>query len=144
METLLERMRILLATNFAFGLKLQFFHWNVTGPNFPQYHDFFGDLYEEVQAANDTIAEQIRSIKGFAPGSLSRYLDLSLIKDQIDIIPAEQMISISVQDNEKVIEALTIANRAAEQNSELGLANFLQGRIEIHKKHGWMLRATLS
>lgn len=142
METLLERMRILLATNFAFYLKLHFFHWNVTGPNFPQYHEFFGDLYEEVFAANDAIAEQIRAVKGFAPGSLSRFADLSMIKDQIDVIPAEQMLSIAIQDNEKVIEALTIAFRAAEQNAELGLANFLQDRIDIHKKHGWMLRAT--
>lgn len=142
METLLERMRTLLATNFSFYLKLHFFHWNVTGPNFPQYHEFFGDLYEEVFAANDSIAEQIRAIKGFAPGSLSRFSDLSLIKDQIDVIPAEQMLSIAIQDNEKVIEALTVAYRLAEQNAELGLANFLQDRIDIHKKHGWMLRAT--
>jgi len=142
METLLERMRILLATNFAFYLKLHFFHWNVTGPNFPQYHDFFGDLYEEVWAANDSIAERIRAIKGFAPGSFSRYADLSMINDQVDVIPAEQMLSIAAQDNDKVIEALTLAFRVAEQNAEIGLANFLQDRIDIHKKHGWMLRAT--
>lgn len=143
METLLERMRILLATNFAFYLKLHFFHWNVTGPNFPQYHELFGDLYNEVWAANDDIAEHIRAIKGFAPGSFSRYADLSMIKDQVDVIPAEQMLSIAAQDNEKVIDALTVAFRAAEQSSEIGLANYLQDRIDIHKKHGWMLRATL-
>ena len=142
METLLERMRILLATNFAFYLKLHFFHWNVTGPNFPQYHEFFGDLYEEVFAANDSIAEHIRAIKGYAPGSFSRFADLSTIQDQVDVIPAEQMISIAIQDNDKVIDALTQAYRTAEMNAEIGLANYLQDRIDIHKKHGWMLRAT--
>ena len=142
METLLERMRILLATNFAFYLKLHFFHWNVTGPNFPQYHEFFGDLYEEVFAANDDIAEHIRAIKGYAPGSFSRFTDLSTIQDQVDVIPAEQMISIAIQDNDKVIDALTQAYRTAEMNAEIGLANYLQDRIDIHKKHGWMLRAT--
>lgn len=142
METLLERMRILLATNFAFYLKLHFFHWNVTGPNFPQYHEFFGDLYEEVFAANDSIAEHIRAIKGYAPGSFSRFTDLSTIQDQVDVIPAEQMISIAIQDNDKVIDALTQAYRTAEMNAEIGLANYLQDRIDIHKKHGWMLRAT--
>ena len=144
MEQLLERMKTLLATNFSFYLKLHFFHWNVTGPNFPQYHEFFGDLYEEVFAANDKIAEQIRAIKGYAPGSLSRFLDLTTIKDQIDVVPAEQMLSIAIQDNDKVIEVLTQAFLAAEQSAEHGLSNFLQDRIDIHKKHAWMLRATLS
>lgn len=143
MEQLLDRMKTLLATNFSFYLKLHFFHWNVTGPNFPQYHEFFGDLYEEVFAANDNIAEHIRAIKGYAPGSLSRFLDLTTIKDQIDVVPAEQMISIAVQDNDKVLEALTLAYLAAEQSAEHGLANFLQDRIDIHKKHAWMLRSTL-
>ena len=144
MEQLLERMKVLLATNFSFYLKLHFFHWNVTGPNFPQYHQFFGDLYEEVFAANDKIAEQIRAIKGFAPGSLTRFMDLTTIKDQVDVVPAEQMLSIAIQDNDKVIEVLTQAFLAAEQSAEHGLSNFLQDRIDIHKKHAWMLRATLS
>lgn len=143
MEQLLERMKVLLATNFSFYLKLHFFHWNVTGPNFPQYHQFFGDLYEEVFAANDKIAEQIRAIKGFAPGSLTRFMDLTTIKDQVDVVPAEQMLSIAIQDNDKVIEVITQAFLAAEQSAEHGLANFLQDRIDIHKKHAWMLRSTL-
>lgn len=143
MDTIIERMKILLATNFAFYLKLHFFHWNVTGPNFPQYHELFGDLYEEVFGANDDIAEHIRAIKGFAPGSFSRFTDLSLINDQVDVIPAEAMINQALQDNEKVIDALNQAYRAAEMAGEIGLANYIQDRIDIHKKHGWKLRATL-
>ena len=143
MDQLLEKLKVLLATNFSFYLKLHFFHWNVTGPNFPQYHDFFGDLYNEVWNAQDDIAEHIRSVKGYAPGSLSHYMDLTLVKDQVDVVPAEQMISIAIQDNDKVLDALTQAYLSAEQNSEHGLANFLQDRIDIHKKHAWMLRSTL-
>lgn len=143
MEQLLEKLKILLATNFSFYLKLHFFHWNVTGPNFPQYHEFFETLYNEVWEANDSIAEHIRAAKGYAPGSLSRFLDMTLIKDQIDVVPAEQMLSIAIQDNDKVLDALTQAYLSAEQNSEHGLANFLQDRIDIHKKHAWMLRSTL-
>jgi starvation-inducible DNA-binding protein len=144
MEQLLERLKILLATNFSFYLKLHFFHWNVTGPNFPQYHEFFEKLYTDVWGATDDIAEHIRAVKGFAPGSLSRFMDQTQIKDQLDVVPAEQMLSIAIQDNDKVIDVLTQAYLSAEQNAEHGLANFLQDRIDIHKKHGWMLRATLS
>lgn len=144
MEQLLEKLKILHATNFSFYLKLHFFHWNVTGPNFPQYHEFFEDLYTDVWNAADAIAEHIRAAKGFAPGSLSRFMDQTTIKDQTDVVPAEQMISIAVQDNDKVLDALNQAYLSAEQNAEHGLSNFLQDRIDMHKKHGWMLRATLS
>ncbi len=131
------------ATNFSFYLKLHFFHWNVEGMFFAQLHDFFGDLYNEVWTAQDAIAEQIRAVRGYAPGSLQRMKDLSMIDDQIDVPDTSQMLSIAMADNEKVIQTITDAYRAAEAGGELGLANFLQDRLDVHKKHGWMLRATL-
>lgn len=131
------------ATNFSFYLKLHFFHWNVEGMFFPQLHDFFGDLYNEVWSAQDDIAEHIRSIKGYAPGSLQRMKDLSIVEDQIEVPAAQAMLATALSDNEKVMQTITDAYRAAEAADELGLANFLQDRLDIHKKHGWMLRATL-
>ena len=143
-EHLIEQMKVVLATNFAFYLKLHQFHWNVTGPNFPQYHKFFDDLYNEVWEANDAIAEHIRAIKGFAPGSFSRFSELSVISDQTEVISASEMISIALQDNDKLLNVLGFAQRLADQSAEVGLSNFLQDRIDIHKKHAWMLRSTLS
>jgi starvation-inducible DNA-binding protein len=142
MEQLLEAMKVLHATNFAFYLKMHFFHWNVTGPNFPQYHEFFGDLYEEVHGAVDDIAEHIRAIEGYAPGSLSRFSALSLVSDQIEVIPAADMFRIALADNNVVLMAIKAAYDAAEAAGEIGLSNFLQDRTDIHKKHGWMLRST--
>jgi starvation-inducible DNA-binding protein len=142
MDQLIEKMKVLLASNFAYYLKLHFFHWNVEGPNFPQYHKFLQKLYEEVFEAHDAIAEQIRTINGYAPGSLSRYKDLSRIHDQIDPPTAPEMISIALMDNYEMITILTETYHLAEDAGEVGLANFLQDRILAHKKIGWMLRAT--
>jgi starvation-inducible DNA-binding protein len=142
MEQLIESMKVVHATNFAFYLKMHFFHWNVTGPNFPQYHEFFGDLYEEVHGAVDDIAEHIRAIEGFAPGSFQRFMDLSTIQDQVEVVSAQEMFNIALSDNNKVIEVLKAAYKLADAFNELGLANFLQDRMDIHKKHGWMLRST--
>ena len=142
MEQLIEKMKILLATQFAFYLKVHSFHWNVTGPNFPQYHDFFGDLYGELHSAIDDIAEHIRAIQGFAPGALSRMQSLSRVTDQIEVPNSAEMFRIALADNNTVLAALTDAFREAESVGEIGLANYLQDRIDIHKKHGWMLRAT--
>ena len=143
MEELMDAMKRYHATNFSFYLKLHFFHWNVEGMFFSQLHGFFSDLYNEVWAAQDNIAEHIRAIRGYAPGSLQRMKDLSQIDDQVDVPNAQQMIAIALADNEKVIQTISEAYKAAEMSGEIGLSNFLQDRIDIHKKHGWMLRATL-
>ena len=48
MEQLIENMKVVLASVFSLYLKTHYFHWNVEGPNFPQYHSFLNDLYEEI------------------------------------------------------------------------------------------------
>ena len=75
-----DSLKVALADTFAFYLKAHYFHWNVTGADFPQYHDFLGNLYQEVYGAVDPIAELIRTTGDYAPGSFSRYAELSNIQ----------------------------------------------------------------
>jgi starvation-inducible DNA-binding protein len=141
MEKLIEQMKVVLATNFAFYLKTHNFHWNVEGPNFPQYHSFLDGLYNEVWEAVDSIAEHIRTLDAYAPGSLSRYQQLSVIDDQINIPSAIKMIKELELDNTRLIDELRKAQTMAETEKCIGLANFLQDRVDIHFKHGWMLKS---
>lgn len=141
-ELLIEKMKIYLASNFSFYLKMHFFHWNVEGSNFPQYHEFFGDLYNEIWTAQDDIAEHIRALESYAPGSLVRYSALSLIADQIDPPPAPEMFMMAMADNIKLMALIAELDRMATDAGEIGLSNFLQARHEVHRKHQWMLRAT--
>ena len=142
MEQLIEKLKIYHATNFAFYLKLHFFHWNVEGPNFPQYHEFFADLYTDVHGAVDNIAEHIRALQAYAPGSFARFNAMSVIADQIDPISAQEMLTIAMADNVKVMFMIANLDKMASEAGEIGLSNFLQARHEIHRKHQWMLRAT--
>lgn len=141
-EQLIEKMKVYLASNFSFYLKAHFFHWNVEGPNFPQYHDLFGDLYEDVHGAVDDIAEHIRALEAYAPGSLGRFSSLSVVADQVDTIPAPEMITILMADNVKVMWMIADLDKMATDAGEIGLSNFLQARHEIHRKFQWKLRAT--
>jgi len=142
MEQLIEKLKIYHATNFAFYLKLHFFHWNVEGPNFPQYHELFADLYGDVHGAVDNIAEHIRALQAYAPGSFTRFSAMSVVADQIDPISAQEMITIAMADNVKVMLMIANLDKMASEAGEIGLSNFLQARHEIHRKHQWMLRAT--
>jgi len=141
MEVLQELLKKALADTFALYLKAHNFHWNVEGVNFPQYHEFFGNLYEEVHGAIDKIAEEIRALDSYAPGSLKRFSELSTIMDETSVPSAVIMCQRLAKDNDSLLIDLELAYSEAERVKQLGLANFLQDRMDVHKKHGWMLRS---
>ena len=143
METLIEIMRKVLADTFAMYLKAHNYHWNVEGPNFPQYHEFFGNLYEELHGAVDPIAEEIRSLDAYAPGSFSRFLELTEIEDETNVPMAREMALKLLRDNDTVLNTLNVAFKLADQFDRQGLADFIAGRIDVHNKHGWMLRSII-
>lgn len=141
MNDLIQEMKVSLASTFSFYLKAHGFHWNVEGPNFPQYHEFLGDLWEETFGAVDPLAEHLRTLEAYAPASLSRYSELSIIKDELNIPVAISMMTKLRNDNQAIIDQLTKTQALAEKYKKMGLANFLQDRIDAHEKHGWMLRS---
>jgi starvation-inducible DNA-binding protein len=141
---LADNLKCVLACSYTFAVKAQYFHWNVEGSNFPQYHDFFGNLYEEVNDnAIDRCAEFIRTLDEYAPGSFSRFLELSKIPEQTRVPRAELMMQELYNDNLTMIETLKEAFAAAEEENQQGIANFIAERLDAHGKHGWMLRSIL-
>jgi starvation-inducible DNA-binding protein len=142
MDELKTALTKVLANTFVMYFKAHAYHWNVEGMFFPQFHEFFGNLYEELHGAVDPIAEHIRAIDGYAPASLSDIKSASVIAESMLITEPKQMISNLISDNNLVIISLMQAYQEAEKVSEIGLANFLQDRIDIHQKHGWMLKAS--
>ena len=142
MDELIEQMKVSLASTFAFYLKAHNFHWNVEGANFPQYHSFFEGIYTDAWGAVDGIAEHLRTLGSYAPGSFARYSELSIVKDELNIPSAMSMISKLIDDNQAMIDQLTKTQALAEKAKKMGLANYLQDRIDAHEKNGWMLRST--
>jgi len=142
MDELSELLKKSLATTFAFYLKAHNFHWNVEGPFFSQYHSFFETLYTDAFEATDGLAEHIRTLNVYAPGSFKRFGELSSIQDELTVPNAAGMLNRLYDDNNAVIATLVPAQKAAEAAGAVGIANYLQDRIDIHNKHAWMLRAT--
>lgn len=142
MDELRVALRKVLSDTFVMYFKSHAFHWNVEGMFFPQFHEFFGNLYEELHGAVDTIAEHIRAVDGYAPTSLSDIMSMKTIGEEELVTDPKTMISSLITDNNLVIISLMQAFQEAEKVSEIGLANFLQDRIDIHQKHGWMLKAS--
>ena len=141
---LADSLKTLLATEYAFVIKAQFFHWNVEGPDFAQLHEFFGDLYEEVYDNSiDRTAEYIRTLDDYAPGSFERFLELSAITGQTKVPRARLMIEELLANNMQMIDLLNETFAAAEAENQQGIANFIAERIDAHGKHGWQLKSFL-
>jgi starvation-inducible DNA-binding protein len=138
---LVEKMKVLLASTFSLYLKAHNYHWNVTGPDFGQYHEFFGDLYEELHGSIDTTAEEIRKLGAFAPGALTRYSEMSVIEDELMIPESAIMFARLANDNDKVINLLYEARAIADEINAFGTVNYLEDRISTHEKHAWMLKS---
>jgi len=142
-ETLNDMMKKVLADTFAMYLKTHNFHWNVEGSNFPQFHNFFGTLYLELFASVDTIAEQIRALDAYAPGSFSRFQELTDVEDELTVPGGIEMAKILSEDNEVVMASLSMALKLATEFDKQGLINFLANRIDVHSTHRWMLRSII-
>ena len=143
MNELVQALKKVLANEYAFALKALNFHWNVEGPDFPQYHGLFGGIYDEVYGSIDVIAERIRTLGAYAPGSFSRFAQLTDLEDQIEIPSSRSMIEKLIADTSVVLASITECYQLAEQAGNHGLSNLMAERQDAHDKHLWMLTATL-
>ena len=143
MEQLIQQLKVILGTNFALYLKSHGFHWNIEGANFPQYHDFLNGFYTEVFNQNDPIAEHIRQLDSYAPGSLERMLELADLEESQNIPLALAMMTELKRDNDRFIIHLRAGIVAAEQADEPAIGNFLQDLLGAHQKKAWMLRSII-
>ena len=138
-----DDLKVLQATSFSYYVKAHQFHWCVEGPDFPQYHKFLGKLYEDIYETIDVIAEYIRSLDSYTPGSLTRYMELTQIQDQIKIPRAELMFEELMQDTYILLQCIMTTFMSATSENQQGIANFLSERQSVMQKHQWMMRSIL-
>ena len=142
--SLAQELKTALADVVTLNHRIQGFHWNVTGPDFAQYHELFSEIYEDVDGSVDPLAENIRKIGEFSPFRLIEFAQLRTIKEtDIDSTDPMDMVRDLVMANDMVISQIKKAFNAATAEDEQGIANFLSDREDMHKKWRWQLRATL-
>lgn len=138
-----DSLKVLLASTQAFAIKTQNFHWNVEGSNFPQYHLFLDTLYSDVNETIDPVAEYIRILGHYTPGSLTRYIELSIIQDQTKIPRAQLMFAELLQDSEKMTELVVAIFDEATNERQQGIANYMAELQDLYGKKAWFIRSTL-
>jgi len=138
-----DTMKTILANVVTMKYNAQGYHWNVKGMFFPQLHDFFGDLYEELDGSVDAIAEEIRTLQIDAPAGIGTFVGLRTLRDGVATTPVDMIMDL-YQNNAEIINLYTRAFDESEAVKKYGINDFVGGRIDAHEKHAWMLRTIAS
>ena len=135
-------IRILADTNLLY-LKTRNYHWNVVGPFFKSLHVLFQELYEDLGSAADEIAERIRALGFYAPGSYAEYIAVSAIKEEMAQPDAMDMLRRLTLDYELLIRRTNEVKEVAESVSDDATVDLMVERLGGLGKFAWMLRSHL-
>jgi starvation-inducible DNA-binding protein len=142
-EAIAAGLSKLLADTYTLYLKTHYFHWNVTGPMFNTLHLMFETQYTELALAVDEIAERIRALNIYAPGTYTQFAKLTSIQETSGVPNANDMIAELVAGHEAVCRTARTVFPATEVASDEASADLLTQRLQVHEKTAWMLRSLL-
>lgn len=140
---LAEGLSALLADSYTLYLKTHAFHWNVTGPMFNSLHAMFMTQYNELWMALDEIAERIRALDHFAPGSGAQFAKLASVKEESGVPDWRGMVGQLVEGHDTCARTARGVFKVAEAANDQPTCDLLTVRLKAHEKAAWMLRALL-
>ena len=141
---LVNVLQKLLSDVVSFYFRAHGYHWNVKGSDFSEYHELFGEIYEDVYDSIDPLAENIVKLGFEAPFNFGDFEALRTIQDSdVTSFGAIGLAYDLHESNDYMVQTLKSAFDACNSANEQGIANFLAERIDMHQKWAWQLGASL-
>lgn len=144
-QSVVNELSAMLSDEFLLYAKTRKAHWNVEGPDFHAMHKFFEDQYEQLDEMMDNVAERIRALGHYSPGTLKAFLELTHLTEATrEKNDSAGHIRELLADHEQIIMNLrNNINRFTNDFEDAGTSDFITGLMEDHEKMAWMLRAHL-
>lgn len=140
---LAKGLKAVMGDTYALYVKTHGYHWNVTGPRFKALHEMFMEQYTELWTALDEIAERLRAIGEFAPGSTEAILENATIKPDNSQPDAESMVENLAKGHDMLSTTLKKALDAADEVGDDVTVDLFTQRMTVSQKTAWMLRSSL-
>lgn len=140
-EKIAQGLGRILADTYQLYLNTHQFHWNVTGPMFQTLHLMFETHYNELALAVDLLAERIRALGFFAPGSFSQYREIGSVEEVRGVPEASEMVNTLARNHESCVRTIRSIFADAEAAQDQATMDLLTQRLNIHEKTAWMLRS---
>lgn len=143
-QSVAEILEATLADEMVLLVKTRNFHWNITGPDFGELHKFLDEQYTQLAEYVDEVAERIRTIGEYAPGSMAQFVKLARLKEnQQGKLKAREMLAELLADHQTLIRSLREDLDSVDKHGDAGTSDYLTGLMEAHEKMAWMLRSYL-
>lgn len=139
-----QKLAVLLSDVVTAKFILQGYHWNVLGPDFGEYHEFFATLYEDVDSSVDDLAENILKVGYPAPYLLTDFIEMSCIKEERqDGTSTQFLLQSALRIMEHLYDCHEETFRHANHCNLQGLMDFLAARMDMYAKWIWQIKAFL-
>lgn len=140
---IIDLLKTTLANSIESSLIVQSYHWNIEGPDFNQYHDFFSDVYANYYSEIDRLAEYIRIVS-----NSTEYVNASVdviginktVKSNVIVgnKPKEMCKAIIVLNNVLIANYQSLFDQASKENIQ-GLADYCASKLDDMNKLNWKL-----
>lgn len=140
MEENIKNLNELLSDLEVMTVKLQNYHWNVTGKGFFITHEKLEEYYEEMREEIDEIAELI-VMKGYQPlGTMKEFLENSKIQEAKDEkIKTLEIVKNVIQDYQTLKQKVMQIKNEAEEKSDYETSAMMDNYLSNYCKKLWML-----
>ncbi|OOS00805.1 DNA starvation/stationary phase protection protein [Haemophilus paracuniculus] len=137
-EKIANELNNLLATYQVFYMNMRGYHWNIKGVNFFQLHAKFEEVYDDLAAKIDEVAERILTL-GFTPvHAFSGYLQATRLQEHTNATSAQECLSGALNGFKTLIaqqrEILTLAAAEGDDSTESLMSDY----IKEQEKQVWM------
>ena len=143
MKELVDLLKTLLADAVTMKFTAHGYHWNVEGQDFSQYHELFGNIYEDVDGSIDPLAEDLRKLGEYAPFTLTEFIEMRSVTSEEVTASPKDMANALLKMNDEILKSIDKAFKQASKANEQGIANFLAERDDMHKKWRWQLTVSV-
>ncbi len=135
-----------LADEFVLYTKTLRAHWNLEGHDFHTKHLFFEEHYNAIKRFTDSVAERIRKLGHYAPGTMGDFLKLTHLTEKYEgDNTSHDYTAALLEDHDSIIMFIREnIGKVEEEYKDVGTADFLTGLIQEHEEMAWMLRATIA
>ncbi|WP_299153723.1 DNA starvation/stationary phase protection protein [uncultured Tateyamaria sp.] len=137
----IEILKVVLGKTFRLYVQTHSYHWNVEGHQFFRLHKIFEEQYTNLWETLDELAERIRALGAFAPGSVADFMALAGGSEAASAQSADDMVNKLIDEHNELAEILRNAIQISENAEDDVSAGILTDRLTWHEKTIWMLKA---
>lgn len=144
MEEIIKKLNEFLSDLEIMNVKLQNYHWNVTGKGFFITHEKLEEYYDETREQIDEIAEHILSLGAEPLGTMQDFIKNSEIQEaKNEKIKSLEIIKNVIKDLQTLQQKATTIKQEAEKQSDFATSAIMDNYLGNYAKKLWMLNETI-